>query len=383
MSSEAGVIVSDCGRETPEPASGLNPLWYGALFALSALFAFVEPAARPLAQLCMVPVLTLAMWKTAIRGVRVPRGVFVLMLMAVAGGALLRFSTVHLREGAFVVATVSKQELWQETRIYRDRLHRALGTEGRTLAGLHRGTIESQEAAASVLEKRPGLGGVVWGAPRWMSVTLRQVPALSLREFGIASFARQWSESNRWQDVRIVRSVSSTGLSHGHQDATVHFIADLIPLWSDFARDTLPGVDSSTLDSRLNSLSRTQARWSSRSHIAFVLWMLGTYHLIRAVEADTLGMGDLVCASREFNDALGQFRQKDNPELYAAIQNNLAIVGLIEADYAENRDLQRRRALKRMKVAQRVASGVGQKDIVRNAGTLGLSLGRRGNDSKK
>ena len=383
MSSEVGVIVSDRGREAPQPASGQTALWYGGLFALSALFAFVEPAARPLAQLFMVPVLSFVLWKTTIRSVRVPRSVFALTLVAVAGGAMLRFSTVHLREGAFVVATVSKQELWQETRIYRDRLHRALGSEGRTLAGLHRGTIESQETAESVLEKRPGLGGVVWGAPRWMSVTLRQVPALSLREFGVTSFARRWGESNRWQDLRIIRSVSSMGLSHGHQDATVHFIADLIPLWSDFARDTSPGADSSTLDSRLNSLSRTQARWSSRSHIGFVLWMLGTYHLIRALEADTLGTGDLVCASREFNDALGQFRQKDNPELYAAIQNNLGIVGLIEADHAENRDLQRRRAFKRMKVAQRIASGISQKDIVRNGTTLGLSLGRRGNDSKK
>jgi len=292
---------------------------------------------------------------------------------------------VHLRDGAFVVATVSKQGLWQETKIYRDRLHRALGSDGRALAGLHRGTVESQSDAESILANRRSLGGVVWGASRWMSISFRETPEVSLGSFPEGSFAKRWLASNHLRDLRVVRSVPSVGLSHGHQDATVHFIADMIPLWNDFVRYSTPNMTNPELESRLAGLARTQARWSSRSHIALVFWMLGTYHLVRAVENESISGGDLACALREFADSLEQFRPRDNPALYAALQNNFGIAMLIDADVSGKRDKTRAHALKRIKVAGRIALPVSDigKDIAFNSMTLGISQGRKSRGSRR
>lgn len=383
MSSVADVVFSGWDRGMSKPLK--TWMRYGGLFAISASLACLYPGARPLIQLLIVPLLSLVMWGISIQGARIPRVIFAFAFLGVGVGAVIRFSTVHLRDGAFVVATVSKQGLWQETKIYRDRLHRALGTDGRAMAGLHRGTIESQLAAESVLAKRHALGGVVWGASRWMSISFRQTPGESLRSFPEGSFAKRWLDSNQLQDLRLVRSVPTVGLSHGHQDATVHFIADMISLWNDFARHTSPDMMSPELESRLAGLARTQARWSSRSHIGLVLWMLGTYHLVRAVEGDSISGGDLACALREFADALGQFRPRDNPSLYAALQNNFGIAMLIDADFSEKRDELRKHALKRVKVANRIAvpgSDNGQ-DIAFNSMTLGVSQGRKSRGSRR
>ncbi len=383
MRSVAGAQFS---RYAPGMSKPLK-IWmrYGVLFAVSASLACIYPAARPLVQLLIVPLLGCMLWGISIQGARIPRVLFALAFFGVGVGAVLRFSTVHLRDGAFVVATVSKQGLWQETKIYRDRLHRALGSDGRSLAGLHRGAIESQLEAESILAKRHALGGVIWGASRWMSMSFRQIPGMSLRSFPEGSVAKIWLDANHLQDLRVVRSVPSVGVSHGHQDATVHFIADMIPLWNDFARHTAPSMASPELEAQLAGLARTQARWSSRSHIGFVLWMLGTYHLVRAVEGDSISSGDLSCALRYFSDALGQFRPRDNPSLYAALQNNFGIAMLIDADFSEKRDKARAHALKRIKVAKRVALPVSDngKDIAFNSMTLGISQGRKSRDTRR
>lgn len=383
MRSVAGSLVSgcDCGMSKPLKTC----MYYGGLLAMSASLACIYPAARPLLQLLIVPLLSFMLWGISIQGVRIPRVLFALAFVGVGVGAVLRFSTVHLRDGAFVVATVSKQGLWQETKIYRDRLHRALGSDGRALAGLHRGTVESQSDAESILANRRSLGGVVWGASRWMSISFRETPEVSLGSFPEGSFAKRWLASNHLRDLRVVRSVPSVGLSHGHQDATVHFIADMIPLWNDFVRYSTPNMTSPELESRLAGLARTQARWSSRSHIALVFWMLGTYHLVRAVENESISGGDLACALREFADSLEQFRPRDNPALYAALQNNFGIAMLIDADVSGKRDKTRAHALKRIKVAGRIALPVSDigKDIAFNSMTLGISQGRKSRGSRR
>lgn len=382
MSSEIDAMIPERVGGPISPSRMLY--WYGVVFLVAGAFVFLEPAMRPLAQLLMVLPLSILLWRTPIQGIRVPRGIFVVTFFAVIFGAILRFSTVHLRDGAFVVATVSKRELWQETKIYRDRLHRALGPNERSLAGLHRGIIDSRGAAESVLNERPALGGVIWGAPRWMTISFRRIAGLSLTSFDDKSFAREWLNRNNWKDLYVVRSVPSVGISHGHQDATVHFIAREIHLWSEFERKASPGREDSDFEVELAALARSKARWSSRTHIGHVLWMQGTYHLIRAIEGAGLHYGDLACALREFEEALGQFRKSDNLELYAAIQNNFALAMLVEADSSEKRDEIRYHALKRMKVAQRLAiSKAPNKEIVINAKTLEVSQGRKHRDARK
>jgi hypothetical protein len=113
--------------------------------------------------------------------------------------------------------------------------------------------------------------------------------------------------------------------------------------------------------------------------------MLGTYHLARAVDGDSISDGDLACALREFSEAIRQFRTGDNPALYAALQNNFGIAMLIDSSFREKPEVSRKHALKRIKLAQRVAipgSG-GANDIRFNAMTLGISQGRKGSGSRK
>ena len=383
MGSEACVLKLRYLREVLKPTKLC--LWCMGLSLADAVFLPLQPAARPVAQLLMVPLVSLFLWKTRIQGVRVPRVVFVAAFFSIAVGVVLRFSTVHLRDGAFVVATVSKRELGQETKIYRDRLHRALGAEDRTLAGLYRGEVGSQGAAELVLEKRPALGGVIWGSPRWMTVSFRRVPGLSLGSLDQKSFAKIWLVTNKWDDLRVVRSVPSVGVSHGHQDATVHFIASLLQSWNKFTQRSGLVSDDPELELRLSALVRHEARWSSHSHIAYALWLRGSYHLIQAIQGASMSEGDLRCALKDFSDALAQFRQRDNPSLYAAIQNNFGLAMLVQADYSDKPDKIRRHALKRIKVAQRISMSQngGDKEIVRNSEALGISSGGKRRNARK
>jgi hypothetical protein len=76
---------------------------------------------------------------------------------------------------------------------------------------------------------------------------------------------------------------------------------------------------------------------------------------------------------------LEQLRPPDNPSLYAALQNNFGIAMLIDADFSEKRDKARAHALKRIKLARRIAvpGSDSGKDIGFNSMTLGVSQGRK------
>jgi hypothetical protein len=113
--------------------------------------------------------------------------------------------------------------------------------------------------------------------------------------------------------------------------------------------------------------------------------MLGTYHLVRAVEGESIERGELACALREFADALTQFRQRDNPALYAAIQNNFGIAMLLEGELLDQRSVTRNQAVKRVTIAERSAAigGNSNKDIGLNLMSLGVVQGRKNRGSRK
>jgi hypothetical protein len=70
-------------------------------------------------------------------------------------------------------------------------------------------------------------------------------------------------------------------------------------------------------------------RWTSFSHRAVPMWMMGTYHLVRAISSKELEKGELSCAISSFEAARAQLRPSDNLELQSAISNNLAVALLL------------------------------------------------------
>lgn len=309
-------------------------LWLALIASFIVLLVMTPVAFKAQCQLALVPVIVCAFWSRQVVGVRIPKMVLIGTLAGTLIGAALQLSHVTLASGAFLVSTVSDRDLRQEAKIYRDRLRRSISTQDESLIGVYPGVIRDAASARRVLEGSAALGGVIWGSPRWMSVELRGYEPLALASLPAGSVARDLLVSRGVFDLQLVRSVPSIGMSHGHERGTVHFLGEVVKAWHQIPAVTMVGANSGEFEGELEALSRTQARWSSRVHIALPLWLAGTVHALRAIETDSLQPGELGCALDKLRDAIMQFRTDDNPALEMAVRNNYALALLAQAQYA-------------------------------------------------
>lgn len=294
-------------------------------------FAFIPPSIKGKAQLLAVPFILFLAARIRIFEVRIPRIVLFVTALGTGIGAIVQFSHVSLASGAFVVSTVSDEDLRQESKIYRDRLRRHVVAEGESLVGLYHGVIRDAASAQRVVERNKSLAGVIWGSPRWVSLALRQYEPVALSLFSPDSVAREMLAAASVPDLLLTRSVPFVGMSHGHESGTISFLAQIVSVWRLVPEMTSVGALSGDFEGRLEALSRMQARWTSRSHVALPLWLSGTVHLIRAIESPTLQSGELECALNSFRDGLKLFRTHDNPPLEMAVRNNYAVALLVQA----------------------------------------------------
>jgi hypothetical protein len=185
-----------------------------------------------------------------------------------------------------------------------------------------------------------------------------------MSSFPVDSVAMEVLARAKVADLMIVTSVPSVSLSHGHEKASVHFLAELVQLWREVPNVMTPGVDTTEFERAAYTLARTQARWTSRSHLAVPMWLAGTVHLIRALSASALEAGELSCAITKLQDAIAQFRTHDNPGLEAAVRNNYAIALFVQSFYDQQGKQLRARAMKQLLGAARLR---------RTSGSVGAS----------
>jgi hypothetical protein len=344
-----------------------------ALGSLVLVFAFIPTAQKGFCQLAFVPFIIFASVRIGVLGVRIPRLIPVLTAVGAVLGAVSQFWHVNLASGAFLVSTVGDQDLRQETKIYRDRIRRSVSSDAESLIGLYPGAISDFSAAQRLLDKGSYLGGVIWGNSRWMNVALRRYEPLKLSSFPETSVAQTLLVNRGIPDLMLIRSVPIVGLSHGQERGSVRFIGEIVRAWHSIPKMLLPKVDSSEFEGALEAAARLQVRWTSRSHLALPLWLAGTAHLIRALEAADLQPGELRCALNELKDALSLFRTHDNPALEMSVRNTYAIALLLQSEGSPEFGKLQKKALQQLAAASRLRKYNGEIGGVVGLNYLGLA----------
>jgi hypothetical protein len=348
------------------------------LLLFSFLLSVMPLSMKGTLQLLMLPCLLLVAYRVRIFEQCVPRTVVGVAALGAAIGAVFQFSHLTLASGAFVVSTVSDEDLRQQTKIYRDRLRRSLGDGGESLIGIEQGTIRDSSAARLALEKSSSLAGVIWGTPRWMSVELRQYNPLPLSSFPQQSVAQEALIVRGVPDLLLIRSVPSIGMSHGHERGTIHFLSEVIKAWRLVPTMTALGTNSGEFEGKLEAVARMQARWTSRAHIALPLWLAGTVHLIRATEGSSIQKGELTCAITQFREALAQFRTHDNPALEMSVRNNYAIALLVQSHYEQDPRKLRKKAFRQLVTAIKLRKNDPKAGAIVAINYLGLTHAQKG-----
>jgi len=307
-------------------------VWWLMLVVIAAIFICAPVSLKGNAQLLLSPLVILIFSRLKFLGSKIPPAILLFAVCGVIVGGIWEFYHVAVAPGAFVVSTVSDGDMRQEAKIYRDRLRKSAGMTGESVIGLHPSVVKDAKSARGIVDSGKNLGGVIWGGPRWMSVTLKKYEPLALSEFPPGSIGRQILSGSKLPELLISRTVPEVGMSDGYAGSTVFFLARIAQIWRLVPRLTAFGAYSDDYEGRLESLGRIRARWTSQTHTALPLWLTGTLQLIRAIESSDLNTAYIDCAITNFSDGLEAVLTRDNPALEMSIRNNYAVALLARAE---------------------------------------------------
>ena len=329
-----------------------------AVLVISALGGVVIAAlggaavVRSNVQLLVLFILIIPLSRILYGDIRIPRVLLLGALLATLTGALLRDAASTVSNDTFVIAQLKQDKLQVESKILRDGMRRSVSSLPLLRVGTIDRAISTRLDAEMVLLNDNHINGVVWGTQRWVNVSLRVAPEISLNALNPASYARDFLTRNRVANLRVIIAIPLVGMSNATSLATSDFIGRLADVWGTFPKALLaaqeqPDVDLDLdLEQKLRAMARLKAAWTSPAHRAVPMWMTGTYHLMRAVSGVELSSGELKCALRSFEAARAQLRPTDNPDLTIAIENNLAIATVLQAGVGLETKQARRQAQK-------------------------------------
>lgn len=309
----------------------------GVAAVATALFGGQE-AMRSSFQLGVFPILLVLLSALKVKGVRLPRLVVGLSAIGVLCGAIVRYSDVGLQDGAFGVARFESDTLENKTRIFRDNVRRFAGPRAATQVGVIAPRVSSESDARKVLAERPQLGGVIWGSERWIQISTRLAPPISLRQMPDTSYARRRLAELGISDLQIMDRAPLIGFSNGLDPASFEFVGALIRASSMSPRRAGGEVLSPELEQLLQRASSIRARWSTSDHLAAPKVTLGAYYLAQAIAPAVVEWGDLLCAESSLRSARVILNKGGNPELKAAVYNNEAVIRILTASQSANPD---------------------------------------------
>lgn len=303
-----------------------------------------QESVRSTVQLVIFPIVVLLLSALTLKGLRLPRILVGIAAIGVLCGAIVRYSDVGLQDGSFVVAPFTSDTLENKTMIFRDNVRRFAGERGASLIGAIPARISTEEEARDMLAQRPQLGGIIWGSERWIHVSSRLSPPVSLSRMPEGSYARERLRELGLSDLRLLTQAPWVGLSKGLDVRTYEFVgrfARASVMWSHRMKDF---ASSRELEHLLQRASSIQAAWTSSEHLAAPKIMLGTYYLTQAISGHDVEWGDLRCALASYRSARLILKKRGNPALMAAIRNNEAVIKILLSNLSVNPAMEMRRA---------------------------------------
>jgi hypothetical protein len=301
-------------------------------YVIAVFLADGSAAARSTVQLVVFPLLLFLLSRLRLFGGRIPSALLLGACLLGLSGAVFNHQGAVFEPGAFLLTRFDGDRLGGETKIARDKIRTALGDDIRLSVSDTERVVRSQEEARAILDARSSLAGIVWGSNRWATVTLRESPPVSLQTLAVGSVGAAYLEKYQLQDLLVVTSVPSVGVSFVSQPQSIEFLGRLIASWRGFAQAIVSTSDTSELQRQLLLQATSLVAWTSPEPQVFSQWLLGTYYVGQGLAGSVREPALLACAKETLQHGYRKLRRNEAPVLEAAIINNYVVAQLIGRD---------------------------------------------------
>jgi hypothetical protein len=286
-------------------------------------------------QLIVFPLFIVALWSTRLGGVRVPR--LVLILAAVAGVAATAYGYMlvpKVVQNAFIFSRLQGDRDESTSRVFRERVEVLLKDGGDATLGSDRAlqryfkSFSSDNELRELFDDDPSLKGVVWGDSEMVRISFRQRSPVAVVDFERAQVSRIAKK------LQMVDFVAVTAIPFSPAESTAFFVARVFEALSATLEPHAHGRAARYWASRAALLLAADApqQYPSRAHRAYALWRSGTNSLLMFLGSNATETGYLDCARVDLQRALAMLIRRENPDLAAAILNNLGVLAVLSSD---------------------------------------------------
>jgi hypothetical protein len=239
------------------------------------------------------------------------------------------FTQYRHRDANILVQPLQGDSLWASTRRFSSRLE-VLRDESFSVSHLP-WTVSNGEEATKIFETDVDVRAIIGGDSSYLTLYVPERTPLSLSEVS-------HDLSDSWiGQLRLVRDIRSLRVPLDTAGTSISFLTDLFR-----GLASHEGELTATKVTDLQSAASRVAFWRTYSHRAYPYFLLGNYYTKQMVKLGAVGGADALCAKDAFGSALGVIFFRDNPELYAALTNNLAVMIAYQGGVKKNRKMVKR-----------------------------------------
>ncbi len=302
-------------------------------FVVAAFFAvrrFLPSLNLSFAQLLIFPLVLFLFLHLRFLGLQLPK--FLVLISGLAAMAAFVTPYVAPPEGPVVfVSTLQGDDIESESRVFWQELNELLRVRGIVQAARFYRSFSGHDRAKQELssDKRPA--AVVWGSKSRIGISFPDSEPVSLEQAGIEAAKGSLGR------LQMVTGIPVIGLSYQPRYDSAVFAAALLSGVESLRASN--GLLTPAAETELRYAAERSSFWTSFAHRAFPWFLLGNAYLRASFGAQGLQPALLKCAEQAYGAAAGNMRLSDNPELFAAIHNNLAVLYYLKAYTAGKRAL--------------------------------------------
>lgn len=277
-------------------------------------------------QMLFFPMVLLLLWRMRHAALGIP--VQILLAVAVCGFISIWFvhTVFSSGYGAFHIARLTDDPYETQSRIFREGLNSHYSWNSSVYGYRYWEAIGSRSAAEAVLAAENEIRLLVWGNQKRIHLSFG-----ATRTETLASML-DIEGSTALFDMEFITRVPVVGLPFEPQDAVQEYLSRLFSGMLPLAQNEvlISGAMGMRHELDLRAAAGTVSYWRTVEHRGFAWWILGNYYLRKALAESASRKGYLDCSARAFTVAASYVKRHDNPELFAAIHNNYALMHLIK-----------------------------------------------------
>lgn len=277
-------------------------------------------------QMLFFPLVLLLLWRMRHAALGIPVQVF--LAVAVCGFFSIWFvhTVFSSGYGAFHIARLTDDPYETQSRIFREGLNSYFSWNSTVYGYRYWEAIGSRSAAEAVLAAEQDLRVLIWGNQKRIHLTFGSTKTETLASIlGVEG-------STALLDMEFITRIPIVGLPFEPHDAVQEYLALLFSGMLPIAQNevVISGAMGMRHELDLRAAAGTVSYWRTVEHRGFAWWILGNYYLRKALAEPASRRGYLDCSSRAFTVAASYVQRHENPELFAAIHNNYALMQLIK-----------------------------------------------------